>query len=109
MAAAKSFWFSINSFIASGMESDRHNFPGFVQVEARLLNFSGDSRHVGRSPGHDDVVRLRKPGMDFFQEMPIALPEEIIKELLLKMGRLRELRQLQHGLGVHTLCMNEHD
>jgi hypothetical protein len=63
---------------------------------------------MGRSPWYDDVLRLRKPGMDFFHESPIAFAEEIIKELLLKMGR-RELHQFQDRLGVHTLGMNEHN
>src|SRR6185369_8880616 len=111
----KSFRFSVIpvfhsafTFTTCVTEPDRYIFLGFLYKKARFLNLSCNLRHMGRSPGHDEVLRLRKTGMDFFHESPIALSEKIIKELLLKMGR-RELHQLQDRLGVYALGMNEHN
>lgn len=67
----------------NGTESDHHIVPGFGQMEAGLLDFFCKARHVGRAPGHDDVVRLREAGVDFLQEVPIAVSEEIINKLVL--------------------------
>src|SRR2546428_835170 len=53
------------SFISNGPEPNRDIFPAFIQTEARLLQFFGNLWHVGRSPGHDEVIRLRKLGLDF--------------------------------------------
>jgi len=40
--------------------------------------------------------------------MPVALPEEIFKELVLKMRRRGILQQLKHTLGPQPLGMQEH-
>ena len=69
------------------METDYPVFLAFVQTEPGRLNFPGNLRHVGHSPRHDDVIRLRKPGLDFFPEMPVALPEQIVPELVIQMLR----------------------
>ena len=90
-------------FRSNGTESDRHIFAGFVQTEASLLNLGYDLRHVGDAPRDDNVVRLRQPGPDFLQEVPIALAQEIVQELLLLMGRRRVAQQFQQRLRIHTL------
>jgi len=54
---------------------------GSVQTEAGRLDCFGNPGHVCHSPRHDDLLRLRQPGLQFVQEMPIALPEQIVKEL----------------------------
>jgi hypothetical protein len=68
------------ALFSKAMESDHGVFLGFIQLEAGFLDFPGNPRHVGHPPRHHDVVRLRKLGLDFFQEMLVPLREEILKE-----------------------------
>ena len=67
-------------------------FLGFFQTEAGLLYFFRNLRHVGHSPRYDDVLGLWKPRLDFFQETPITLPEQVLDKILLKIGRRRVVK-----------------
>src|ERR1039458_9087545 len=75
---------------ASGAEADHYIVLGFLQAEASLLDFGSNPRHVGHSPRHDNVLSLRKPCVEFFQEAPVALVQKVIPQFLLTTGRRRE-------------------
>ena len=55
-------------------------------MEAAGLNALGDAGHVGGAPRHHDVFRVGQPGFDLLHHMPVATDEEIVEELLFKMG-----------------------
>ena len=73
--------------ISNAMEPDHLILMGFVEMEAGLLNFLCNPRHVGHAPWHHDVVRLLQMRMNFAQEMLVAFREQVIKKLFLKTGR----------------------
>src|SRR6266404_1176166 len=86
----------------SGTKADHNIFTGFAQTKAGLLNFLANFWHVSHSPRHNHELRLRKSRMNLFQKMPIAFPEDIIEELLLKTWRWRVIQQLHKSLDIHS-------
>src|SRR6185437_11377116 len=99
----------VPAFVSNGTKPQRRVFPGFLQTKTGLLNFSRDLGHVGRAPRYNDVFRLRESALDFVQEAPVALPEEIVQKLFLKLGSRRILYQCLYILRVQPLGINEHD
>ncbi|MGP8020821.1 MAG: hypothetical protein ACLPRE_07530 [Limisphaerales bacterium] len=71
-------------------ELDHHKFLRIVQPEAGLLNFPRNSRHMGHSPRHHDVVRLRQKQLHFLRHL-------LFKSFLLKQTEetkiCREMRE----------------
>src|SRR5437879_6394750 len=97
------------TFVSTGTESDCHMFLRFFQTETEPLNFFRNLRHVRHSPRYDDVLRLWKLRLDFLQEPPITLPEQVLDKIPLKIGRRRVLHQLQYVPGVQAPGIEECD
>ena len=68
------------------MEPNHRVFASLRQKEACGSNPLRDPRHVRHSPRHDQVYRYRQPGLDFLQEVPVALAQGVVEELVLKIG-----------------------
>src|SRR5664280_3928372 len=72
--------------------------PGIAQMEAGLLDFLRHLRHVRHTPGDNDGLRFTEPGANFLQDPPIAFPENVLNQGLLKMRRRRILQNLHDRL-----------
>ncbi len=90
------------------MEADDLKFARFSETEAGLLDFAGKLRHVGRAPWDDEVVGLGQARLDFVQEMAIAFAEQVVKELVLNLGRRGALQEQEERLRGQALGMNQH-
>ena len=55
------------------------------EVEARLLDFPGNSGHMHCSPRHHNDVRVLKFRLNFAQEVFVALHENVPDKLILQM------------------------
>lgn len=95
--------------MAGGTEADGYIFLRLVQMEAGLPDFFGDPGHVGHAPGNDEDVRFGKSRIQFIRQVPVALVDEVVKELSLQIGRGRVLNEFQDGFRVHALGVDEHD
>src|SRR5687768_11226522 len=69
---------SFLSRLITRTESNRDVIPPFTESKTGLFNISCDSRHVGRSPWHNDTFRLRKLRLNFAYHTPIAFVENVL-------------------------------
>src|SRR5438105_48278 len=91
------------------MKPDGLVFARLGHMEPRFFKSASDPGHMGGAPGDNDIIRVRKTSMDFFEQMPIAFEEKVVEKLLLKIRRRRILQYFKDILRIHSSGMDEHD
>src|SRR5581483_6688701 len=86
-----------------------HKLPRTIQPETGLLNLPGNFRHMRRPPRDDQAIGERQRILNFVQQVLVALFEDVVEDLFLKLRRFRRSHKQHQVLRSEPARMNEHD